>query len=244
MTTALAPGEDRTVVRLRDVSIGYAEGPVLCGVDLTLRDGEVLAVLGANGSGKTTLVRGLLGLAAVLHGDVELLGRPVRGRKDRARVGYVPQGYTVTGALPATVREVVSSGRLPRLGWLGRMGPADRATVQESIDAVSLTALADTDLGRLSGGQQRRALIARALAADPAVLVLDEPTAGIDRAGQAALATTLAALARRGVPMIIVTHEVDALADVLTRAVVIRNGHVVGDHPLGNQTLGNCRGDR
>lgn len=220
------------VVRLRDVTIGYGERPVVRHVDLTVSDGEVVAVLGSNGSGKTTLVRGLLGLAEVMHGDVELHGRPLRRRRDRARIGYVPQRHTVGGAVASTVREVVSSGRLPLLGALGRPRPEDRAAVQAAIDAVHLTELADADVAELSGGQQRRVLIARALAADPVVLIMDEPTAGVDQASQQALADTIRALAGRGVPMVIVTHELGPLADVFTRAIVVTDGRITDDAPL------------
>jgi zinc transport system ATP-binding protein len=217
---------------MHDVTIGYRERPVVRGANLTVSDGEVVAVLGANGSGKTTLVRGLLGLAEVMHGDIELGGRPVRSPRDRACIGYVPQRHTVGGAVPSTVREVVSSGRLARLGWLGRMRAADRRCVQDAIDAVQLTSFADADVSELSGGQQRRVLIARALAAEPNVLVMDEPTAGVDRASQQALADTIRSLAARGVPMIVVTHEAGPLADVFTRAVVVADGRITSDGPV------------
>jgi zinc transport system ATP-binding protein len=224
--------ERPAIVRMRDVTIGYGERAVVREADLTVRDGEVVAVLGANGSGKTTLVRGLLGLAQVMHGEIELGGRPVHERRDRARIGYVPQRHTVGGAVPSTVREVVSSGRLARLGWLGRMRTTDRRAVQEAIDAVQLSSFADADVSELSGGQQRRVLIARALAAEPTVLVMDEPTAGVDRESQRALAETIRSLAARGVPMIVVTHEAGPLADVFTRAVVVSDGRIVSDGPV------------
>src|SRR4051794_11579576 len=144
----------KPVVRMRDVSIGYGDRAIVRDVDLTVSDGEVVAVLGANGSGKTTLVRGLLGLATVMRGEVELLGRPLSRRRDRAAIGYVPQRHTIGGAIASTVREVVSSGRLPRLGLLGRLGPADRTVVTSAIDAVHLTPFADTNVAELSGGQQ------------------------------------------------------------------------------------------
>src|SRR3954447_11495977 len=219
------------VVRLRDLSVGYGERAVVRDVDLAVGDGEVVAVLGANGSGKTTLVRGLLGLATVLRGDVEVLGRPLRTRHDRAAIGYVPQRHTVGGAIASTVTEVVSSGRLPRLGLLGRLGARDREVVAEAIEAVQLTAFARINVAELSGGQQRRVLIARALAAEPALLIMDEPTAGVDLTSQHALADTIRRLAGRGVPMIVVTHEVGPLADVLTRAVVLSDGRITYDGP-------------
>ena len=220
------------VVRLSGVSIGYGERAVVRDADLTVTDGEVVAVMGPNGSGKTTLVRGLLGLATVLAGDVELLGRPLQTRQDRARVGYVPQRHTVGGAVASTVREVVASGRLPRLAWHGRLGARDREVVERAIDAVDLAPLADSDIAELSGGQQRRALIARALASEPEVLVMDEPTAGVDLASQQALARTVGRLTARGVTMLIVTHEVGPLVDVVTRALVVTDGRITYDGPL------------
>ena len=227
-----------SVIALRGVSVGYADRAVVHDVDLTIERGEVVAVLGANGSGKTTLVRGLLGLATVLTGTVELLGSAAGSRADHGRIGYVPQRHTVAGTVPSTVREVVSSGRLPRLPWWGRMRAADRAAVQAGIDAVDLTDLADTDLADLSGGQQRRVLIARALASEPEVLIMDEPTAGVDQASQQALARSVTRLVALGVTLIIVTHEVGPLAGVVTRAVVLSDGHITYDGPLTTAMIG------
>ena len=162
-------------------------------VDLTVAAGEAVAVLGSNGSGKTTLARGLLGLATVLGGEVEVLGAPVGRLRERGRVGYVPQRHTVSGAVPATVREVVAVGRLARLGLFRRLGAADRAAVGEAVEAVGLADRLDEPVAALSGGQQRRVLVARALAAEPELLIMDEPTAGVDAASQEALAGVLAA---------------------------------------------------
>jgi zinc transport system ATP-binding protein len=222
----------QVVVQLSGVSIGYGERAVVRDVDLTVRRGDVLAVLGANGSGKTTLVRGLLGLATVLAGEALVLGDPVGSRRTRGRVGYVPQRQTVAGTIPSTVREVVASGRLPRRRLLGRRTAADREAVDHAIAAVDLQHWADTDIAELSGGQQRRALIARALASEPEVMIMDEPTAGVDRASQQALAASIARLVDRGVTLLVVTHEVAPLAGVLTRSVVVGDGRIVHDGPL------------
>ena len=202
-----------TAVRLRGARIGYGDVAVVEGVDLTVADGEAVAVLGSNGSGKTTLARGLLGLATVLGGEVEVLGAPVgRLRRpppaQRGRIGYVPQRHTVSGAVPATVREVVGVGRLARLGPFGRLRPADRAAVQDAVAAVGLADRLGDPVASLSGGQQRRVLVARALAAEPELLLMDEPTAGVDAASQ------------------------EALAGVLTRAVVVDHGRIAYDGPL------------
>jgi zinc transport system ATP-binding protein len=230
--------DGQVVVRLRDVSIGYGERVVVRDADLTVRRGDVLAVLGANGSGKTTLVRGLLGLATVLSGEAVVLGDQVGARRTRGRVGYVPQRQTVVGTIPSTVREVVASGRLPRRPVLGRRTAADREAVRRAIAAVDLEPWAEKDIAELSGGQQRRALIARALASEPDVMIMDEPTAGVDRASQRALAASIARLVAAGVTLLVVTHEVGPLAGVLTRSVVVRDGRIVHDGPLPSDATG------
>ena len=221
-----------TAVRLRDARIGYGDVTVVQGVDLTVADGEAVAVLGSNGSGKTTLARGLLGLATVLGGEVEVLGAPVGRPRERGRIGYVPQRHTVSGAVPATVREVVGVGRLARLGLFRRLRPADRAAVHDAVAAVGLADRLGDPVASLSGGQQRRVLVARALAAEPELLVMDEPTAGVDAASQDALAAVLADVSATGTTLLVVTHETAALAGVLTRAVVVDHGRIAYDGPL------------
>jgi zinc transport system ATP-binding protein len=228
-----------SAVRLQDARIGYGDVAVVQGVDLTVADGEAVAVLGSNGSGKTTLARGLLGLATVLGGEVEVLGAPVgRLRRpppaQRGRIGYVPQRHTVSGAVPATVREVVGVGRLARLGPFGRLRPADRAAVHDAVAAVGLADRLGDPVASLSGGQQRRVLVARALAAEPELLVMDEPTAGVDAASQDALAAVLADVSAAGTTLLVVTHETAALAGVLTRAVVVDHGRIAYDGPLAD----------
>jgi zinc transport system ATP-binding protein len=219
-------------VRLRDATIGYDDVPILRGADLTVRRGEAVAVLGSNGSGKTTLARGLLGLAPVLGGEVELLGSPVGRLRDRGRVGYVPQRHTVSGAVPATVREVVSVGRLARRGVFRRLGAADRAAVGEAVAAVGLADRMEEPVASLSGGQQRRVLVARALAAQPELLIMDEPTAGVDAPSQHALAEVLTRVSDAGTTLLVVTHETGPLSGLLTRAVVVDQGRIRYDGPL------------
>ena len=219
-------------IRLRGATIGYGDVPIVRDVDLTVAAGEAVAVLGSNGSGKTTLARGLLGLATVLGGEVEVLGAPVGRPRERGRIGYVPQRHTVSGAVPATVREVVGVGRLARLGPFRRLRPADRAAVHDAVAAVGLADRLGDPVASLSGGQQRRVLVARALAAEPELLVMDEPTAGVDAASQDALAAVLADVSATGTTLLVVTHETAALAGVLTRAVVVDHGRIRYDGPL------------
>ncbi len=219
------------VVELRHASVGYGGRPVVRDVDLRVDRGEVVALVGPNGSGKTTVVRGVLGLAPVGPGDVLLFGVPAAQFRERWRIGYVPQRHTVVGAVPSTVEEVVASGRLPRKRWFAPTTREDRRAVGQAIDVVGLGDRHRAPVSTLSGGQQRRVLIARALAAEPEVLVMDEPTAGVDAASSESLTRTLARLVDDGLTLLVVTHDVAPLAPILTRVVAVSDGRVVGDEP-------------
>ena len=213
-------------LRLEDASFGYGDRRIVSGVTLAVEEGDVLAVLGPNASGKSTIVRGVLGLADHLGGSVEILGTPLNRLKDRADIGYVPQHHSLSTSVAATVREVVANGRLPRRRWWQRSTGEDRRIVDEAIETVGLSDRADEEVSRLSGGQQRRVLIARALAAQPRILIMDEPTAGVDYANQLVLSGVLGRLAHSGTTMVIVTHELDALHDVVSRVVCVSDGRV------------------
>jgi len=231
------PVEPVPVLRLRGAAIGHGPTRVVRDLDLEVRAGESVAVLGANGSGKTTLVKGLLGLADLQAGSVELFGQPLASFHDRWRIGYVPQRHTVGGPVPSSVREVVASGRLARRPWWRPATAADRAAVDDAIEVVGLDGQARRPVAELSGGQQRRVLVARALAADPEVLLMDEPTAGVDASQQRALARALRVLADRAVTMVVITHEVGPLAGVVRRAVVLEEGRCRYDGPLLTEML-------
>jgi len=220
------------VVELRGGVVSYGARPVLRGVGLTVRAGEVVAVLGANGSGKSTLIRAILGLVPLVEGTVRLFGvdRDARAmRRHWRRIGYVPQRLGAGGGVPATVAEVVASGRLARRGLLRPAGAADRTAIAAALTAVGLADRAQSPVGTLSGGQQQRTLIARALAAEPELLVLDEPTAGVDGASQAAFAEALRSFVAGGGTVLLVAHELGPLAPLVNRAVVVHDGRIVHD---------------
>jgi zinc transport system ATP-binding protein len=192
----------------------------------------VVGLLGPNGCGKSTIVRALLGLAPLLRGSIEIFGVDRHRFRDWHRVGYVPQRQTVVGGIPSTVTEIVSSGRLRKVRPFVWNRPADRDAVRDAIEAVGLTERASQSVSTLSGGQQRRALIARALASQPDLLVLDEPTAGVDRVNQEALAATLGLLRERGTTIILITHELGPAAPLVTRSLTMRDGRIVHDGPV------------
>jgi zinc transport system ATP-binding protein len=210
--------------RLR-VSLGGAR--ILDRIDLTVTDGEVVGLLGANGSGKSTLVRALVGLVPVESGTVEVFGRRPGRSVAWERVGYVPQRPTVTTGVPATAGEMVVAGLLHGRRLVPPRGARERA--QEALALVGLDETVHRPVRELSGGQQQRVLIARALVRRPDLLLLDEPVAGVDLPSQQAFATALARLADQGTTIVVVLHELGALAPLIQRAVVLRHGRVVHD---------------
>ena len=224
MITRVSP-----VVEIRDGAVELGGRPVLRGIDLSIGAGEVVVVLGANGSGKSTLVRTMLGLVPTCRGEVRLFGTPLERFHDWKRVGFVPQRVTAAAGVPASVREVVASGRLAQRRLLTPMRARDRTAVSEAIAAVGLTDRAGDGVSTLSGGQQQRALIARALAGRPELLVLDEPTAGVDQASQEAFANTLAGLVEQGATIVLVAHEIGPVRRLIGRSVVMRDGRVAYD---------------
>jgi len=229
--SAVTDQRDAPIVQLTNASFGYADRRVVQDASLAVWPGEVVAVLGPNGSGKSTLVRGLLGLTDQLGGRVRLFGQDRGDFEDHARLGYVPQRHTLSASVRATVAEIVAVGRLPHHRWWRPVvrSARDADTIAQALEVVGLSDRSDADVSTLSGGQQRRVLIARALASQPDVLLMDEPTAGVDAANQEVLAEVLARLAARGTTMIIVTHELEALADVVSRILVVRAGRLAFD---------------
>jgi len=222
------------VIDVESGNLALGGRPVLRGISLSVRPGEVVAVLGSNGSGKSTLVRGLMGLVKWSSGDIRLFGISLPGFRDWHRVGYVPQQFVATGGVPATVREVVSSGRLSRRRLLMPMSQADRAAVRSAIATVELTDRRHDAVSQLSSGQQQRVLIARALAGEPELFVLDEPNAGVDHHNQLSLARTLANLVDAGATVVVVLHELGPLAGLIDRAVLLQDGRIVYDGPPVN----------
>ncbi|MBC7268034.1 MAG: metal ABC transporter ATP-binding protein [Streptomyces sp.] len=228
--TGETPATGDPVISLRGVRAELGARPVLRGIDLTVGRGEVVALLGANGSGKSTAVRGIIGQVPVSAGEVELFGTPLRRFRDWARVGYVPQRTTAAGGVPATVTEVVTSGRLSRARF-GMLRKADHTAVRHALELVGMAERAKDSVSALSGGQHQRVLIARALAAEPELLIMDEPMAGVDLASQEVLAATLREQVARGVSVLLVLHELGPLEPLIDRAVVLRDGCVLHDGP-------------
>jgi zinc transport system ATP-binding protein len=220
-----------TPVALSDLSVSLGGVPILRDVSLTVEQHEVVALLGGNGSGKTTLVRALLGLVPHEHGTVSLFGTSLEQFHRWALVGYVPQRASVS-MHSTTVRELVTSGTLSTRRPFTPLGRAGRARVSDVIERVGLVHKADDAFVHLSGGQQQRVLIARALVSSPRLLVMDEPFAGVDLATQQRLAELVGSLHDEGMAVLVVLHETEAFASLLSRVVVLREGRVAHDGAL------------
>jgi zinc transport system ATP-binding protein len=218
-------------LELKAVDFAYGQGPqVLTGVDLQVEQGEFVAIAGPNGGGKTTLLRVALGLERPTHGEALLYGEPARSFHARAEIGYLAQRTKIGLHAPASVRDVVEAGRAPLRAY-GRLHGDDHAAVDKALDRVGLRALARRRLSSLSGGQQQRAFIAKALAAQPRLLVLDEPTTGVDVEAQDALGALLHRLHQDlGVTILYVSHEFGSVESYVQRLVLVRE-RIVFDGP-------------
>lgn len=171
----------KPIVECKHIHFDYGQNEVLKGVDFTIQSGEYVGLVGPNGSGKSTLLKIILGLIQPTQGQVQLFGQPIATFKDWHKIGYVSQkANSFNSGFPATVYEVVSMGLYGKLGLFKRLSAQNRAQILEAINQVGLSDFVDRNIGKLSGGQQQRAFIARALVSKPELLILDEPTVGVD----------------------------------------------------------------
>jgi zinc transport system ATP-binding protein len=219
---ALAGGPD--VVRVDHVSFAYDDGvPVLDDLTLSVRPGEFVAVVGPNGAGKSTLLKIILGLIQPQRGKVELFGQELSRFREWWRLGYVPQRIEQSNPhFPATVEEIVLLGRVAKIGLFRWPGRADRAAAHRALELVGMDDLRHRMIGQLSGGQQQRVYIARALAAEPELLILDEPTAGVDAESQARFYMLLNELNQKlGVALMFVSHDIGPLREMLDTVVCV-----------------------
>ena len=215
--------DDRALIRIEDVAFRYRRDPVLVDIELSIQPGDFLAVIGPNGSGKTTLIKIMLGLLAPSSGTVSLFGTPIREFRNWERVGYVPQKAThFDPYFPASVQEVVGMG-LVAGGTRGRLPAGERkARVLEALESVGLGDAQSRPIGELSGGQQQRVFIARALVSSPEILVLDEPTAGVDVGAQNTFYGMLDRLNRgKGLTVVFSTHNVGVVTQHVNKVACI-----------------------
>lgn len=201
------------VIEVTDVTVVQKELIALDHVSLVVNRGEFTAIIGPNGAGKTTLLKVILGLVRPDSGTVKVFGTPIdQLGSRRAKIGYVPQIFNIDLNFPVTVFEAVLMGTYGRLGAGRRPGPEDRAAALAALEKVGIADLKDRPIARLSSGQRQRAFVARALANNPELLMLDEPTTGVDVATTGSLYTLLRGLKEEGVTIVLVSHDVGVVA--------------------------------
>ena len=213
------------LLALRDVEVGYHRRRLLPAVNLTIRRGTFLGIVGPNGSGKTTLVRTLLSLLSPVSGKVDY----PTGRSPR--FGYVPQRAESDRSFPITALDMVLMGRFPRVKVLSRLGAADRAAAREALARVGLTGLETRPLATLSGGQRQRALIARALTSEPEVLVLDEPTTGMDLVAEQSLLNLIESFRTQlDLGVVMVSHQLGLVANFVREVLLVDKERQMVEH--------------
>jgi manganese/zinc/iron transport system ATP- binding protein len=207
------------LVEFHDVTVAYGRRPVLWNVDLAIAEPCLFGVIGPNGAGKSTLLKAALGLVPVVGGHVRFFGQPLA--EARGRVGYVPQRETVDWDFPVSVMDVVLMGTYGRLGWFRRPGRRERELAADCLDRVGLASLAGRQIGRLSGGQQQRVFLARALAQEAEIYLLDEPMAGVDVRSQERIFGVLAGLREAGRLVVVVHHDLRTAAEWFDQVALI-----------------------
>lgn len=198
-------------IEIHDLTVSYDKRPVLWNIDVALPEGEIIGVIGPNGAGKSTLIKAVLGLIPADSGWVRIYGEPLA--KQRNVVGYVPQRESVDWDFPVTVRDVVLMGTYGRLGLFRRPGKVERDCCERCLAQVGMASLADRQISNLSGGQRQRVFLARALAQESRVYLLDEPFVGVDAATEAAIIELLRAMKREGRTLLVVHHDLQTVPD-------------------------------
>jgi manganese/iron transport system ATP-binding protein len=221
-------GTSASYLAIDDATVSYNGRPALDAVTMHVPHGAQVAIVGPNGAGKSTLFKALVGLLPIRRGRVLIHGRPLGAHQDC--VAYVPQREEVDWQFPVSVADVVMMGRYGRLGWVRRPRPADRAVVARCLDQLGLADLAGRPIGELSGGQQQRVFLARALAQEPHILLMDEPFTGVDVATQEVMLGLLDDLKPQGVTVLVATHDLN-LAAARFGQVLLLNRQVVAYGP-------------
>jgi len=198
-------------LEVRDLAAGYGETPAIDGITFAIRPGQMVGVIGPNGAGKTTLFKAILGLIPILRGRILL--HDADARTQQAMMGYLPQLDDIQRTFPVSVADVVMMGRYPRIGWSRLPRNEDRTSVQQALDRVDLLDHRDTQVGRLSGGQLQRALLARVLAQEPHLLLLDEPVSGVDPTTQHSIFGVLEELRDDGKTVVVATHDLNCVVE-------------------------------
>jgi zinc transport system ATP-binding protein len=227
MTDRMPEGTDchESIVSLDNVSFAYGDAKVIDGLSFDVLERDFVGLIGPNGAGKTTLLKMIVGLIKPSAGEIRLFGEPVREFRHWHRIGYVPQKNVLNPLFPATVREVVESGLYGKRTMFRLLAAGDKRKIREAMEAFDIDGLADRRIGELSGGQQQRVLLARAMVNQPDLLVLDEPTTGIDAESQETFFRMITHLHQKHrITFVMVSHDVDMMRAYLGDAPVHAGG--------------------
>ncbi|MBY0010404.1 metal ABC transporter ATP-binding protein [Paenibacillus typhae] len=215
------------MIEIEDLSFSYGEQKVISGLSYTVKERDFLGIIGSNGAGKTTLMKMIVGLLPPTSGDIKLFGQSVRKFKDWERIGYVPQKNAFNPLFPATVREVVLSGLYNNKNLIRRVSKAQQRQCDDALEVMRIQDIADKRVGQLSGGQQQRVFLARALINHPDLLILDEPTVGIDAETQAGFFELIFHMhAHHHMTFLMVSHDIDMIKSYLGNEPVQSNGKI------------------
>jgi manganese/zinc/iron transport system ATP- binding protein len=220
---------EKPVLEVHDLTVSYHQKPVLWGVDFSLPGGVMAGIMGPNGSGKSTLLKSIMGLLSLSGGRISVFSKNLD--EVRKKVSYVPQKESVDWDFPATVKDVVMMGRYGHLGLLRRPGKIDQEIVEEALEQVNMQDLRNRQLGQLSGGQQQRVFLARALAQQADLYLMDEPFVGVDAATEQILVELLIGLKQKGKTLIVVHHNLQTAPDYFDWLVLL-NQRLVASAPF------------
>lgn len=216
-------------LEIHDLTVAYDKKPVLWNVDLTVPQGQLAGIIGPNGAGKSTLLKAILGLVPIQSGYVKLLGHDLEAI--RQEVGYVPQRESVDWDFPASVMDVVLMGRYGKAGLFRRTSKKDREVAMEALERVDMAAYRNRQIGQLSGGQQQRVFLARALAQEASIYLMDEPFAGVDAASEKAIIDLLRTLTQQGKTVLVVHHDLQSAIDYFEWSILI-NTRLIASGPV------------
>jgi manganese/zinc/iron transport system ATP- binding protein len=219
----------RSPLSIHDLTVAYDRKPVLWDVDLDVPAGELVTIVGPNGAGKSTLLKAALGLIPVASGTVRVFGKPMKSQ--RSLVAYVPQRESVDWDFPVTALDVVTMGRYGALGWCRPVRRRQKNEAMEALERVGLADMASRQISQLSGGQQQRVFLARALAQDAQLFLMDEPLASVDAATEQAIVDVLRSLRSEGRTVVVVHHDLQTVNDYFD-SVILLNMRVVAHGPV------------
>ncbi len=215
----MATPAEEIPIEVHDLTVAYQHRPVLWDIDLCFPQGQLIGIVGPNGAGKSTLIKAIMGLVPLASGHVEIFGQ--RSRQALRSVAYVPQRESVDWDFPTTALDVVLMGRYGQLPLFGRPRAKDKEIARQSLDKVGMGDYADRQISQLSGGQQQRVFLARALAQQTRVYLMDEPFAGVDAATEKAIVTILRELQAEGSTVIVVHHDLHSVPDYFDHVLLL-----------------------